>query len=143
MTWEIIVIVLIFVFTNVGQSYFTTWRVTSTDYLNGLFQKDNPLNRIQQKTSESVERIFNSQDLLIALDKKLDTITNQMEVNSKIASGGYEQLYALIMRGSSIKIDELIEDRFKKKLEAMEKREAETLELGKKIEEYGRVILKK
>lgn len=141
MTWEIIVIILIFVFTNVGQSYFTTWRVTSESFLKGVFNKDTPLKEIQNHTIASVD--FNTfSEFSKEIRKQLEDLRAQIDVNAKLAIGGYEQIYNLLMRGPQVKIAEMIEQEFERKTKELKKREDDAINLARKIEEYGKVILK-
>lgn len=146
MTWEIIVIVFIFVFTSVGQTYFTTWRMTSEGFLRTLFDKPTPVKESTEISNDSNLRIKNLQDKFLELSESVRNIESHLsksEARLNMAAQGYEQLYTLIMRGSFIKIDQLIEQQFLEKRAAWAKREAEVVELAKKLEEYGRVILKK
>lgn len=142
MTWEIVVITLLVVVSNIGQSYFTTWRITSRTFLENFFKKETPLREIRFNVNRTEDNTSTLSGELDAIHKILEGLQSQIDTNAKIASGGYEQLYVLIMRGSTIRIDQLIDDRYAQKIREWEKRERDVTELAKKIEEHGRVILK-
>lgn len=142
MSWEIIVIVLIFVFTNVGQSYFTTWRVTSESFLKGIFNKDTPLKEIKDVTHTSWEDMAIMARSITDIKTQIDDLKAEIQLSKTLAKGGYEQIYSLLMRGPQVKIAELIEQEFERKSKELKKREEDAINLARKIEEYGKVILK-
>jgi len=142
MTWEIIVIVLIFVFTNVGQTYFTTWRLTAPDFIKKTFQKDTPLKDVQSLSIVATDNTRVVIEEILSIQKQLEDLKAEMSLMKTLSQGGYEQIYSLLMRGPQVKIAELIEQEFEKKNKELKKREQDVMQLASKIEDYGKVILK-
>ncbi len=150
MTWELIFLVAFFAISNVGTSYFTTWRMTSESFLRSLFAKRNPLGDIECNSREAVIYSKKLNDDIQSVHKTVfDTWQRVQELEKEITllksanAGGYEQLYAALIRGKIINLDEIIEKAHEAKKEEWLKREAQVIKLSEQIAEYGKVILGK
>lgn len=141
-TWQIYLIITFFIISSVGQGYFTITRLTSLSFIKSFFQKESPFQNISQLITSTHNIVFLDSKVIEEIQSKLSTVSTELSTLKSATSGGYEQLYTLIMRGAVIKIDELIETRYAEKQTELKKREDLILDLAKKIEDYGKTILK-
>lgn len=125
MAWEFLVLLFTVVIANAGQSYFTTWRMTSGGFLRDLFHRENPLKQLARNSDITVD--------------ELTEIKNRIQlVESYVAK------LPLTQQNSELfvtKVGEFIAQKFQEREDQSERRSRELTETAARIEHYGKVIL--
>lgn len=138
-SWVIIALIFVFSAGNIGSIYALIQRVTNPELLKAFIPNFGTKNEINLSTLEQTLK-NNHQAYADMLQKTQNEITQKFG----IAMSGFENLQGLILRGSVVKIDELIETRYREKIAEIEKREQKLLEAVEVIKNtnFGQVIKK-
>ncbi len=123
MAWEFLVILFTVVIANAAQSYFTTWRITSGSFLQGLFRQDNPLKQLSKNSDITV-------DELASIKSRIELVEQYI---SKMPIPQDQLIH---------KVGEFISQKFDARSAEDERRSREVTELAAKLEAFGRVIIK-
>lgn len=149
LTWQIWLMFLAFTSGNIGTVYLLIQKVLNPDLIQAMFKNFfNPRDsnttefKVDSIRLELTNHVTDFKQFKEQFTKALVEFETNTKQEYRSAMQGFENLQALLLRGSVIKLDSMIEQQFEKKLLEIKQREQKMLELGEKLLDFGKVIKK-